>query len=183
MVNLPTAGAFLDTDRITAVLGLVEGMHAADLGCGAGYFAISLARAVGKSGVVSAVDIRQEPLDEVRAKAEALGLGNVRPIRADLEVLGGTGIADNTQDVVLLANNLYQSQKKEAIIKEAVRMLKTGGRLVVVEWKKGTAGFGPPDDVRTSEDDMKKMVEAQSIRFQRPLDVGRFYYGLVFVKP
>ncbi len=181
-MNLPTAGAFLDTDRITAVLGLVEGMHAADLGCGAGYFAISLARAVGKNGVVSAVDVRQEPLDEVRAKAEALALGNVHPIRADLEVLGGTGIGENTQDMVLLANNLFQSQKKEAIIKEAVRMLKSGGHVVIIEWKKGMGGFGPPDELRTSEDDMKKMAEANGVRFQRPLDVGRFYYGLVFVK-
>jgi ubiquinone/menaquinone biosynthesis C-methylase UbiE len=183
MADTLIEGAFLDTDRITSLLGIAEGMHVADLGCGSGHFTISMARAVGTSGVVSAVDVQTGPLESVQAKAESLGLGNIRPIRADLEVSGGTGIADNSQDAVLLANTLFQSQKKEAMIREAVRMLKSGGRLVVIEWKKGAGGFGPPDQLRTSEDEMKKEVESQSVRFQRPLDAGRFYYGLVFIKP
>jgi ubiquinone/menaquinone biosynthesis C-methylase UbiE len=183
MANPPTGGAFLDAERVSSVLGLVPGMHAADLGCGAGYFVTALAKIVGAGGSVAAVDVRQEALDEVRAKAEALGLANVRLVRADLEVLGGTGIPDNSQDVALLANNLYQSQKKGSILKEAARMCKSGGRVVIIEWKKGGGGFGPPEELRTSEDDMKRLAEANGVRFQRPLDVGSYFYGLVFIKP
>lgn len=183
MVNIPGQGTFLDTARVVSVLGLVEGMRVADLGCGSGYWVIPLARIVGEKGVVSAVDIRQEPLDEVRAKSEALGLANVRPIRADLEVPGGTGIGDNTQDMALIANNLYQSQKKDAILREGVRMLKPGAHLVVIEWKKGAGGLGPPDEMRTGEDELKRMAEACGVRFQRPLDVGIYSTGLVFIKP
>jgi len=183
MVNLPGQGAFLDTQRLTSALGIVHGMHVADLGCGSGYFTTELARAVSDSGVVSAVDVMQEPLQAVATKAEAMGLGNIRAIRADLEVRGGTGIGDNTQDLALLANVLFQSQKKEAIIGEAVRMTKGGGRVVIIDWKKGAAGFGPPDGLRTAEDDMKRLAEGQGLRFERPIDAGRFYYGLIFVKP
>lgn len=182
MVNLPGQGAFLDTQRITSSLGIVRGMHVADLGCGSGYFTVELARAVGE-GVVSAVDVMEEPLQAVRTKAEALGLGNIHAIRADLEVRGGTGIGDNTQDLALLANVLFQSQKKEAIIGEAVRMTKAGGRVVIIDWRKGVPGFGPPDTLRTAEDDMKRLAEGCVLRFERPVDAGQFYYGLIFVKP
>lgn len=179
-------GAFLDTEHITSLLGLVDGMHVADFGCGSGYFTVALAHTVGKNGVVTAIDVQEEPLDAVRTKAESLGLGNIRAIRANLEVAGGTSLGDNTQDLVLLANVLFQSQKKEDIVKESVRVLKSGGRLVVIDWKKehgpGEGGLGPPDDLRTREDDMKRIVESQGVRFQKPLDAGTFYYGLLFVK-
>ena len=183
MAQLPGPGAFLDTGRIVSSLGFVAGMHIADLGCGSGFFAVATARMVGTNGIVTAVDIRQEPLDEVRAKAESMGLGNVRPVRGDLEVLGGTSIGDNTQDFAILENVLFQSKKKEAMIAEAVRMTKPGGRVVLIDWKKGEGGFGPPDELRTSEEDLKRMAAEATLKFERVLDVGQLYIGLTFVKP
>jgi ubiquinone/menaquinone biosynthesis C-methylase UbiE len=173
---------FLDSQKIVSALGVRAGQHVADLGCGTGYFSIELARAVGKDGVVSAVDIMQEPLDSVRARSESLGLGNIRAIRANLEVLGGTAIPDNSQDLALLANTLFQSQKKDAILAEAVRILKPGGRLVVIDWKKGAVGFGPPDELRTDEQAMRALAVAAKARFDGTIDAGTFYYGLVFKK-
>lgn len=182
MVTIPGTAGFLDTDRIIALLGIKPGMHVADLGCGTGFFTLSLARAVGKEGVVSAVDIMKEPLESVQARSEAAGLSNIKTIRADLEVLGGTKIAENSQDISLVAGALFQSQKKDAMLKEAVRMLKSGGRLVVIEWKKGLAGLGPPEELRISEDDMKKFAEAQGVRFDSSPDAGQFHYAQVFIK-
>lgn len=158
-------------------------MHVADLGCGSGFFSVATARMVGTGGVVTAVDIRQEPLDEVRAKADAMGLGNLRTVRADLEVLGGTGIGANTQDFAILENVLFQSKKKEAMIAEAVRMTKSGGHVVIIDWKKGAGGFGPPDELRTGEDDFKRMAADASLKFDRTIDVGQLYTGLLFIKP
>jgi ubiquinone/menaquinone biosynthesis C-methylase UbiE len=183
MVNLPGQGAFLDPQGLVSAVGIVRGMRVADLGCGSGHLTVAFARAVGDEGVVTAVDVRSEPLDEVRAKAEAAGLGNVRTARADLEVRGGTGIPDNSQDIAVLTNVLFQSQKKDAIVGEAVRMLRPGGRLVVTEWKKGTGGFGPPDELRIAEDALKALVEQSGLRLERPLDAGQYCYGLIFIKP
>lgn len=182
MVQLPVPGAFLDTQRIVAMLAPLQGMRVADLGCGTGYFTLALAHAVGKGGLVSAVDIMTEPLQSVQARAEALGLANIQTIHADLEVLGGTKIPDNSQDLALLANTLFQSPKKEQMIAEAVRMLKPGGRLLIIDWKKGVKGFGPPDAARTDEQAMQTMAVAAGVRFERPLEAGAYYYGLLFVK-
>lgn len=183
MVNLPGAGGFLDVERITAAMGLVAGMKVADLGCGSGYFPITIARAVGPQGLVTAVDVQEAPLQAVREKAEAAGMGNIRDIRADLEVLGSTGMPNNSHDVSLLANVLFQSQKKDAIITEAVRVLKPGGHIILIDWRKGIPGFGPPEQLRTAEEDMKALVQAQGMQFERTLDAGKFHYGLVFQKP
>lgn len=182
MVQIPTEGAFLDTKGIVSLLGVTPGQQVSDLGCGAGYFTISLAQAVGKDGVVSAVDVMVEPLEAVKTRADALGLKNVVAIRADLEVLGGTKIPDNSQDLSLLANTMFQSQKKEAMLAEAVRILKPGGRLVIIEWKKGAKGFGPPDELRTDEATMQTMVIASGVRFERVIPTGAFYFGQVYIK-
>jgi len=168
--------------RVVAQMGVVPGNSAADLGCGSGYITIVLARAVGKDGIVSAVDVMVEPLESLRAKAEEGGYKNIREIRADLEVLGSTKIPDASQDFSVLANILFQSQKKDAIIAEAIRILKPGGRLVIVDWKKGVKGFGPPDELRTDEQALTTMATTAGVRFERTIDAGIYYIGLMFIK-
>ncbi len=182
MVQLPVPGAFLDAQRIVAMLAPLQGLHVADLGCGTGHFTIALAHAVGKAGLVSAVDIMAEPLQSVQARAEALGLSNIQTIRADLEVLGGTKIPDDSQDFAFLVNTLFQSPKKDQMLAEAVRMLKPGGKLLIIDWKKGVKGFGPPDAARIDEQAMQAMATTAGVRFERSVETGTFYYGLLFIK-
>ncbi len=173
----------MDTSRITSSLGFVAGMHVAELGCGSGFFVIAASRMVGSEGIVTAVDIRQDPLDEVRSKADALGLGNIRTVRADLEVAGATGIPDNSQDFSVLANVLFQSQKKQAIVTEAARVAKPGGRVVIINWKKGAGGLGPPDELRSGDDELKQLAEHAGLKFERALDTGPYHVGFIFLKP
>src|SRR2546425_529824 len=110
MVNLSATEGFLDVDRVVGVLGVTPGQKVVDLGCGSGYFVMGLAKAVGPSGVVIAVDVMQEALESVHTRSEAMGLKNVQTVRADLEVLGGTKIPEGSQDLSLLKNILFQSQ-------------------------------------------------------------------------
>lgn len=175
-------GGFIDTRKLVAALGVTPGMQTADLGCGSGYFSLDLARAVGAAGSVAAVDVMLEPLQSVQTKAEALGLGNIRTVRADLEVAGGTGINDHSIDLSLLSNVLFQSQKKENIIREAVRILKPGGKLVIMDWRKGVSGFGPPDAMRTSKEEFQRMAEAEGVKLDREVEAGKFYVLLIFIK-
>lgn len=181
-MQLPPAGAFLDTQRIVSATGIVQGAHAADLGCGSGYVTMALAHAVGKNGLVTAVDIMEEPLQSVRTKADAAGLMNVREVRANLEVLGGTKISDQTQDLAAVVNVLFQSQKKDAILAEAVRILKPGGKMLLVDWRTGVVGFGPPEALRTPEEELKSLAIAAGVRFERSIDAGAFYVGMLFTK-
>ncbi len=179
----------MNPGKIFSEFGVSEGMSVADFGSGAGYFTILLGQQVGKDGKVYALDVQEPPLDSVRAKAKAAGLENIETVRANLEVLGSSRLPDNSQDMVLLANILFQSTKKAEIIAEAARVLKSGGSLIIIDWKKGAGampdgrqGFGPPDELRTEQTDMRALAPADIFSFQKDIDAGSFHYGMVFRK-
>lgn len=176
-------GGFLNPESITNGFGIREGMKIADFGCGAGYFTILLAQRTGSDGRVYALDVQENALDSVRAKARASGVDNIETIRTNLEIIGNSGLADDSQDMVLLANVLFQSGKKAEIVREAKRVLIKNGMLVIIDWKKGANGLGAPNEKRLSDSEMQKMAEDEGFAFDHPLDAGNFHFGLVFHKP
>lgn len=175
-------GGFLHPETIVNGFGLSEGMKVADFGCGSGYFTIILAEKVGPKGKVYALDVMESALDTVKQKARKHGLENIEPIRSNLEVANSSSLIDNSQDIVLMANILFQSNKKGDIIKEGKRVLASGGRLIVIDWKKGTGGFGPPDNLRPDQDEIRSLAEREGLAFVGSLDAGNFHFGFIFRK-
>lgn len=174
---------FIQPDEMISKFGLKENMRVADFGIGSGYFTILMAKAVGEKGSVAAIDILEAPLEVTRNKAELEGLGNIRFVRGDLEVEGGSKLENASQDFVLLANVLFQSKKRESILKEAARVAKTGGRIVVIDWKKGTEGLGgPPDEFRVDQEEVKSIAQSLGLKFDSAFEAGRYHYGLIFPK-
>ena len=180
--TLALGGGFMNPDIIVESFGLLSGMKVADFGSGSGYFTILIAKKIGENGVVTAVDIMENALETVRARASAGGLNNLQTIRADLEVLGGSGLADNSQDVVLLANILFQSNKRPEIAREAKRVLASGGFLIFIDWKKGGGGLGPPEANRVDAQEIKSIFENEGLSFVRAVDAGAFHYGMIYKK-
>lgn len=178
----PGNKGFFDARTALKSVGIQPGMRVADFGCGSGHFTVLVAGMVGKEGRVTALDVQELALEGVRAKAKEGNLTNIEPVHADLEVGGSSGLAEGSQDLVLMANVLFQSQKKETILAEAKRVLKSAGRLVVLEWDKGAGGFGPPDNLRMDRTAMQSLVEGQGFALERALETGQYHYGLVFTK-
>jgi ubiquinone/menaquinone biosynthesis C-methylase UbiE len=175
-------GGFLDPERIVEEFGIIEGMEIADFGSGAGYFTILIAEKAGPEGQVYALDILESALGGLETKARAESIKNIKTVWSNLEVTGSSGLSQDSLDMVLLANVLFQSIKKSEIIREAIRVLKQGGSLILIDWAKGTGGFGPPESSRTDEDAMKLLVEKEGLSFIQPLSAGSFHYGLKFKK-
>ena len=175
-------GDLISPENLIPQLNITSGMQVADFGCGSGHMTMALAKIVGKDGFVNASDVQKSALETVKNKAMALNLENIAYIHADLEVIGSTRISELTQDAVFISQALFQSKKKEEILKEALRILKTGGLLIMIEWKKGSGGLGPPDDLRSSEDLLKSISESIGFHFEKNLNVDKFHVGLVFEK-
>lgn len=183
-------GGFMNPEVIAESFGLEPGMKVADFGAGAGYFTILMAKKVGENGVVTALDIMESALETVRAKASAAGLKNLQTTRGDLEVLGGSALPDNSQNMVLLANILFQSPKKEQIIQEAKRVLISGGLVIVIDWKKEAnavpagrqGGLGPPADLKIDKQELKSIIEKEGLAFVNDIDAGSFHFGYAFRK-
>lgn len=176
------AGDFLDVGKIVAALGINEGMKIADFGCGSGYFTVLLGKYAGKNGTVYALDVQEPQLEAVKVRAKAQGLGNIEAIRSNLEVLGGSSLPNDSQDMVVMANVLFQSGKKADIIREGRRVLKIGGLMVVVEWRKGAGGFGLPDNYRLDEQTTRSILEDEGLKFERNIDAGQYHFGLAYRK-
>ena len=184
MLEMPTGtGGFMSPEVIVESFGLQPGMKVADFGAGAGYFTILIAKRVGENGVVTALYIMESALETVRAKSSASGLKNLQTTRADLEVVGGSALPDNSQNVVLLANILFQSPKKQEIIKEAKRILVPGGLVIVIDWKKETnGGLGPPAELKIDKQELKSILESEGLVFVNDIDAGAFHFGFIFRK-
>ncbi len=171
-----------DLKSIVGQFGLVEGMRAADLGSGSGYFTIELAKAVGEGGQVTAIDILDTALETVRSKVLSEGLKNINLVRANLEVLGSTFLADDSQDLVLVKNVLFQNDEKSLIIKEAKRILRPAGKMVIIDWEKGAGGFGPPDEYRTPKESILTLAGQEGFVFERDINVDAYHFGMMFRK-
>lgn len=172
---------FLDAGRVVDQLDIRENMSLADFGCGSGFFTVALAKRAGAQGKVYAVDVQEAPLESVRSKTQAEGLTNVQTLRGNLEAPRGSGLPDGSIDLVLIKNVLFQSQKKEDILREAKRVLKDGGQLAVLDWKKG-AGGGPPDNLRTEEGVIREMIQGLGFKHELAINAGSYHFGMIFRK-
>lgn len=174
---------FLSPDDVLRQLDLREGMLIGDFGAGSGHFAVAMAKMVGDYGKVFAVDVRDASLEAVRSRARMANLTNVNTVRANLEVVGSTGIAEGALDFVVLITVLSQSNNKEEILKESLRVLKRGGKLVIVEWIQTGPAFSSSHEFRITREEMQSLAERNGFQFEKDLEVKSFHYGLLLVKP
>ncbi len=165
---------FLNPEEILKKIGLKGDERAADFGCGSGGFTIPLAEKL-ENGFVFAFDIQEEPLNVL--KSRSANLSNLRFHKCDLEVLGSSKIEDSSLDLVLIINTLFQAEEPEKIIEEAKRVLRRGGRLLIVEWQEG-ATQGPEEKISLE----KLEAMAKGFKKEKEIEAGRYHYGLLMEK-
>jgi len=106
---------------------LLPPLEIADLGCGEGYLTFEAARFAKR---VIAVDRSQAVLDRAREAAKRRRVRNVEWQRGELEKLP---LEDRSVDVALLSQALHHAARPAVAIAEAVRILRPGGRVLVLD--------------------------------------------------
>lgn len=183
MANNSSFGVrFVDPQTIIGQLDFGPGMAVADFGCGAGYFSLPIAQKIGKEGIVYSLDILPQKLESVESRAKNLGLANIVTKQVNLEKEGGSKLDSESMDWVILKDILFQNKDKGQILAEARRVLKTGGKALVVEWKPDDASLGPSSELRISEEALIKLAEHCNFGILKKIDAGNFHYALVLVK-
>lgn len=175
--------ALFDIASILSKMGLGERQQVADLGCGNfGFFVYPLARLVGKQGKVYAVDILKSTLEEVGKESKKNNLSQIITVWSNLEVFKATKIETNSLDSVLLVNILHQSEKKIEILREAIRLLKRGGRMLIIEWKNTDSPLGPSPEKRVNLDSLKAAVPKIGLDIKEEFTAGPYHFGLILTK-
>lgn len=175
--------ALLDAGALLKKVGVAERMKIADFGSGAyGHFVFPASQMVGKDGTVYAVDILRPALEAISKKAKQENISNILTVWSDLEVFKATHIDPESVDIGLLINNLYPSKKRAEILRECVRVIKKGGKLLVVEWEETSSPFGPPPKERVKIELLKIAGEKLGLKINESFSAGQFHYAVIFTK-
>ena len=116
-------------------LHLKPGMTALDAGCGMGYFSIAMARMVGDTGKVIAVDIQQKMLDVLQKRASRTGVGHrIYPHCAGPDRIGLANDVGRI-DLALTFWMVHETRHIENFVAEISSLVKPGGKYLLVEPK------------------------------------------------
>ena len=172
-----------DIENILRKITIEEGQTVAELGCGNfGFFVWPLAKIVGRKGQVYAVDILKSTLEEIRRQALKDNLPQVKTVWSNLEIFKATTIETSSLDSALLVNILHQSEKKIEIIREAIRLLKRGGKLLIVEWENTDTPLGPSLERRVKLDSLKSAAPKIGLEIREEFAAGPYHYGIILIK-
>lgn len=169
-------------DDVLKEIGIAEGMTIADFGAGSGYITFRIAPLVGARGIVYALDVKKTVVNHINSEIKARAMKNIKPIWTNLEVTGANPIPVNSVDLVFIVNTLFQSHRHKNILEEAKRVVKPGGNIVIVDWRKESAPFGPPPDERVSIEKLKQIGYDEGLNKIREFQAGKYHFGLVFKK-
>lgn len=111
---------------------LKEGMIAADLGCGMGYFSIGMAHIVGDSGKINAVDLQQQMLDILMKRAAKAGVAN--RINTVLCKDDDIKVADEV-DFALAFWMVHETPNQKEFLNQIYNIMKHDGKLLIAEPK------------------------------------------------
>ncbi|MDQ2932755.1 MAG: class I SAM-dependent methyltransferase [bacterium] len=170
---------FSDPISNIAKLGVHDGMKVVDIGAGSGFYSIAAAKKVGASGRVYAVDVQKDLLERLRTVATSNGLRNIEVVWGNAEKIGGTKLRESIADRVIVSNILFQIEKFDDFCLEVKRILKPGGKLLVVDWS-SVSSLSP----KTLVPEMKArtLFEKNGLTFETSFNAGDHHYGLVFAR-
>lgn len=179
---MDTNKKFLDPEQVLFKTGLDRSAVVVDLGAGSGFFATAAGKIVGDDGRVFVVDILESALAHVSSEARIRRLRNIQTIRHDLEKGEVPQIAAGSADLIVAANLLHQLADSDNLMKEVYRLLKTGGKLLVIDWNQNMAVIGPKPEHRVTETDIKTLAQKVHLKFKNAIETDHLHFGLLFVK-
>ncbi len=168
---------FLDPNEILNQLSLEKDITAVDFGCGSGGWVIPLAGKI-TEGIVYAVDVQENALSAMMSKANLQGLSNIKKVLANIE-RGVKQIDNGSCDLILMTNLLFQVDDKLVVFKEAKRILKQGGKVLVIEWDMESP-FGPIQESRVSAGMTQEIAEKAGFSLEKKIETEGYHYGLLF---
>ena len=166
LLESPDRDAWQKPDQIMDALGIAERSKVADIGAGAGWFTIRLARRVGPNGLVYAEDVQRQMLEATRRRVGREGLKNVETRR-------GTSTDPNLPahelDAILAVDVYPEVDDRVTFLRNLAAALKPNGRIGVVNYKPGQGGPGPApsEGVRVDSSAVEADARAAGLRALR----------------
>ena len=133
MFNKKAADPRNKPNQIIEAIGLKPGQVIADIGAGGGYFTLRFAEMVGKEGKTYAIDTNSEFLQFIKSSAKEMKFDNIITILAKDKL----DLPENSLDFVFMRNVTHHIPNRIEYFKNLKRFLKSNGKVVIIEYKKG----------------------------------------------
>ena len=175
----PSSYGMHDAGLVFEFLGLQPGHVFLDAGCGPGDYAFRAAQIVGPKGKVFALDVWQRMIDAVREEAAHRGLDHLETKKTD--ITRALPLDDKCVDVCLVATVLHildPESQGAPLFRELHRVLRSTGRLAVINCKKEDQPFGPPLIKRWSPEQTAAIALPAGFTRSGYLDLGYNYLVL-----
>jgi len=170
MLERKERAAFQKPEQIMASLAFKPGERVADVGAGSGYFTIPIAKAVGPTGTVLAVDINPDMLDYVDKRAQAEKLANIKLLRSRPE---DPMLPPGGADTILLVDVLHYVKQRTPFAAKLKAGLAPGGRIVVIDYipkPMSERPWGPSVDQQFSRATMDQEMAAAGLKQVKVFD-------------
>lgn len=171
--------SFSEPVRNIEQFGLEIGQHVADLGVGSGFYALEAAKRVGGEGRVYAVDIQKDLLERVKTGARRDNITNLEIVWGDLEKIGGSKLRDASVDAAIVTNILFQLEDKETFVTEVYRILKSKGKVLLVDWSESFGNMGPPQEQIIPQQKAEALFLEHGFSKIMDITAGAHHYGSI----
>jgi ubiquinone/menaquinone biosynthesis C-methylase UbiE len=180
LLESPDRDVWQKPERIMDSLGIADGARVADVGAGGGWFTVRLARRVGPNGMVYAQDVQPQMLEAIERRVAKENLHNVVTIHG---TPADPNLPADSLDAVLIVETFHeiQSGNPRLFLENVRRALREGGRLGVVDYKRGGGGPGP-DGTRPDPAAVEAVAAAAGLRLLERETFLPFQFFLVFVR-
>lgn len=177
MLDDPARDAYQKPHEVITALKLKPGEVVADIGAGSGYFTFRLARHVGDTGRVYAVDVSPDMIVHLNRRVRDLQLKNVVSILAAPD---DPLLADASIDRFFICDTWHHIENHASYLALMKKMLNPGGQVVMIDFKKAETPVGPPMEMRISRVDLLTEMEANGFKLAAEHTFLPHQYFLVF---
>ena len=143
-------------DAMWAAFGTPDARSVIEIGAGTGMFAHEFADRM-EGGTLYAVDSEPVMLDWMREHLGDEGPVEVMVVDADASAVP---LPDAVADLVYTVNLHHELDDPTQMIAEARRLLRTGGTLAIVDWKREVTPKGPPMEHRVGVEEIQRQMES-----------------------
>ena len=182
---------FLDSDEILNELKLTGLETFMDAGCGDGHIAIKAIEEYLPNGNVYAVDIYDASIEDMETYKKDNNVDNLINIEADITE-GIPDVKDDSVDVILLVNVFHgfkASRRLDDAVIELKRIIKSEGKIAIMDYKAWDVPKGPPTQVRSSPNDLEELFNNHGLKkiylnekIGEDIPEGKSHYLIMFKK-
>lgn len=186
-----TTESFIDARDVISRLDLRGDEVFMDAGCGDGHVVMEAYDMMDDAATIYAVDIYEPSIEDLEKDLEKDGITNVIPVQSDIS--DKIAIDDDVVDICLMINVFHHfvaMEETDDAISELKRVIKPGGKIAVMDYKKMDSGYGPPLKFKSSPEELEEMFSNHDLKMVKlDTEVGedleggiKSHYLIIFEK-